>query len=771
MHIYRRAFVATLAATLLVAAGCGSDTSGPKAGPASSVNISTAPTATAAAGSSAGTFTVKVVDAAGLAVPGVVVTFTTTGNATLSSSTATTDASGLASTQVTLGTIAGAVTVTARAAGVNTGVTSTITVVAGPATKIVVAPKTLRLISIGDTARVSAAAQDQFGNLAGVNAIAFSSTDPTLVSVDITGLVRALRQGGSAFVISSSNGKADTTTVTVLAAGASVCTGIVGATTMVVGDVQTFSGAQYGCLSGSALGAEFAMVAFNSSTDQTASLSASITGTGLAAVPSTFAAPAAAPVLRSTIGSRATPVLQLDESFHLALLARANAEHRSFASGRDARRQVLRSISGSGPGSGISTNAIPGTVKVGDLVTLNVSVNFCTNPVNRGLRVAALGTKSIVLADTLNPAGGFTDADYQRISARFDTLVYPLDVGAFGAPSDIDGNGRVGIIFTRTVNEQTPANVNYFVGGFFNPRDLFPRVAQVTTDNCPASNEGEMFYMLAPDPGGAVNGNVRTTGFVDSLTTGVLAHEFQHLINGSRRFYINTAANDFEAVWLNEGLSHVAEELLYYRESGFTPRQNLTDSTIRILNRPTYGFWKSDAAANFSRFLAYLRAPGGNSPYANDDELATRGATWSFLRYAADRLGTTDGTIWQRFDDATTTGLETLRSVYGTDPVPLVRDWAVANYVDDFGVSTDARFAHKSWNFRDIYTTTFLNIPTYPLRVTGLTDGVKTDFLIRGGSAAYARLAVAAGKDGLITFSSGGGSPSLPLQFVVVRTK
>ena len=74
-------------------------------------------------------------------------------------------------------------------------------------------------------------------------------------------------------------------------------------------------------------------------------------------------------------------------------------------------------------------------------------------------------------------------------------------------------------------------------------------------------------------------------------------------------------------------------------------------------------------------------------------------------------------------------------------------------------------------NFRDIFTTTFLNIPTYPLRVTGLSDAVKTDFVIRGGSAAYARLAVAAGKEGLITFSSGGGLPSTPLQFVVVRTK
>ena len=772
MRIYRGSLVAVLSASLLVVAGCGADTSGPKAGPAARVDVITAPTASTSAGALAGTFAVKVVDAAGLAVSGVGVAFTTTGGVTVAPASATTDASGLASTQVTLGTIAGAVTVRATAVGVATAATATINAIAGPATKIVVAPKTLRLVAIGDTARIIATAQDQFGNLAGTSTLSFSVVDATLVSVDATGLVRALRQGGSTFVITSSSGKADTTTVTVLPPGSSNCTGLVGATTLAVGDVQTFSGAQYGCLSGSASGAEFALVAFNSSTDQVSSLNVSITGNGVGAVPSTFAAPAGAPALRSVFGTRAAPQPQLDERFHLGLLARARAEHGSFASARAMRRlAVSRSIVGNSGGSAINAAAIPSTAKVGDLITLNVSGNTCSGATNHALRVAAVGTKSIVLADTLNPSGGFTDVDYLRISARFDTLVYPLDVGAFGAPSDIDANGKVALIFTRTVNELTPASVNYFVGGFFNPRDLFPKVAQNPVDNCAGSNEGEMFYLLVPDSAGVVNGNVRTRGFVDSLTTGVVAHEFQHLINGSRRFYINTAAQDFEEVWLNEGLSHIAEELLYYRESGFTPRQNLNDSTIRILNRPLYGFWKSDAASNFSRLLGYLRAPSANSPYANDDELATRGATWSFLRYAADRLGTTDGTIWQRFDNATTTGLATLQSVLGGDPVPYVRDWAVANYLDDFGVNSDARFMHKSWDFRNIYTTTFLNITTYPLRVTGLTEGVKTDFVVRGGSAAYARLAVPPGKEGLLTFSSGGGLPSSPLQFVVVRTK
>ena len=775
MRIHRLRILAAVAATL-AAAGCGADSSsgtGNQGGTPARVDVTTAPAASGAAGSTAGAFAVKVVDVNGAGVPGVTVTFSATGAAVVSPASVITDASGAALTQVALSTATGTATVRATVSGVATAATASITVIAGQTARIVVTPRTLRFFSLGDTARISASAQDQFGNSASAGGITYTVVDGTLVSVDQTGLVRVLRQPGTTLVISASASKADTTVVTVLALGATNCTGIATPLPMAVGDVQMLSGAQYGCLGGTAAGAEFAVVAFNSSTDATSPLSVSVTGLGLAAVPSTFTAPPGGSVaLRSVSGSGAAPVSKLDEEFHLRLMAQANAQFRgALPRARSARRAAAsRSIGATSGGTSGSFTAIPVGAKVGDIITLNVSGSICSGAIDHALRVAAVGTQSIVLADTLNPANGFTDADYQRFAARFDTLVYPLDVAAFGAPADIDKNGKVAIIFTRTVNELVDSTSGYFVGGFFNPRDLFPKVGQTTADNCPGSNEGEMFYMVVPAPNG-INGVRHTTGFVDSVTTGIIAHEFQHLINASRRFSINTAAQEFEDVWLNEGLSHIAEELLYYRESGLTPRQNLTDSTIRIINRPTYGFWKSDAAANFSRLLSYLRAPGVSSPYANNDELSTRGATWSYLRYAADRLGTTDGTLWQRFTNSTVTGQATLVLALGTDPIPLFRDWAVANYIDDLGVNSDPRFMHKSWNFRDIYVRTFLNIPKYPLLVTGLVDNTKADLSIRGGSASYLRLSVAAGKEALLTFASGGGLPSTPLQFVVVRTK
>jgi hypothetical protein len=356
--------------------------------------------------------------------------------------------------------------------------------------------------------------------------------------------------------------------------------------------------------------------------------------------------------------------------------------------------------------------------------------------------------------------------------------VYPLDVTHFGAPSDIDGNGRVGIVFTRSVNELTPKNNGSFVGGFFYSRDLFPKDStQQFGKGCAGSNEGELFYMLAPDPTGiayegsdgtASSSNIRRTGFVDSLTTATIAHEFQHLINASRRIYVNTTATDYEVVWLNEGLSHIAEELLYYRESGKQPRSNLDDASIRV-GQPTYPLWRTDAAQNFSRFASYLRAPESFSPVQVNDELAVRGAAWAFLRFATDQKYAADGDVWYRMANSTTRGFGTLGLVYGNDATTLLRDWTVANYVDDTGFTTDARYMHKSWNFRDIYTKTFVS-GVFPLKVTGLSAGTAVAVSVAENSANYFRFTVPANGQGRLDLN-GTSTQAAPLQFIVLRTR
>ena len=773
---------------LVALAACGSDSSAPKVGPAAKIELASAPATKGAVTTSVGIFSVKVSDAAAHAVSGAIVSFSVSGGGgvVLAPSSVATDASGMAATTVTLGTRTGAVIVTASVAGLPQRIDALVTSTAGPLATVISSPDAIKLWEVGDTARISSLLKDEFNNAVTDFVPAFIVADPTLVSVDASGLVRALRKGGTTMITVSASNRSDSVAVRVAAVGESPCTGSAPATTLAVGDVTMANGANI-CLPGAtSASADYTVIAYNTSTDGTDALYATVQANGVTTPPSTNLSPVANPVRasRAIVPNGTTPTAAhpaLDESFHLKLLESARGQGSRYRASRaelDARLSRPRTSTGGGFTPRMSAAKIPAGASVGDLVSLNVSEESCANADMHGFRVAAVGVKSIVLADTLNPSNGFTAQDYARFAARFDTLVYPLDAGTFGTPSDIDQNGKVAILFTKAVNDLTPANSPYFVGGFFHPRDIFLRTGTANDITCPTSNEGEMFYMLVPDPTGQVNGNVRSLGFVDTLTTSVLAHEFQHLINGTRRVYVNNNFVDFEESWLNEGLSHIAEELLYFREAQMQPRQNFGDAGIHS-DPAKYQIWKANDASNFSRFLDYINDPGSGSPLDTDDALATRGATWAFLRYAVDRFFTSDASVWARFDNTESLGLQTLSEALLTDPVAALADFAVANYVDDLGISTDPRWLHQSWNFRDIYSNTFGSRATgvfvplghYPILLTGLPDNQLTGASVRGSSASYFRLSVGAGKEALLTFASGSGAPNPLLKFFVVRTQ
>jgi hypothetical protein len=604
---------------------------------------------------------------------------------------------------------------------------------------------------------------------------------PPSATTDASGVAQTTIAAGSAtgsMTVSATVGTSLTTSAVV-----NVTSPPLGCTTPAVGVPVTLQGVASACLTGAAASTDYTLVAYNSDTVSTQS--ASITATGVGAPPAAtrlFSNDLAAS--RALVGLP-TATLVPDDAFHMRHLRKSVEMTPRFAAARQwqASRTGLRANASVIPGGAAAHSAIGANPTVGTVVTLNVNGNQgCTAPINHPVKIMSVGTRAIVMADTLNPSGGFTQADYDQFAANFDTLVYPLDVANFGAPTDIDQNNRVAIVFTRAVNELTAPNSSSYVGGFFYDRDLFPKTSN-TMFACAASNEGEMFYMLAPDPTGiayqgtdnttAKSSNVRTTALVKSLTTSTIAHEFQHLINASRKIYVNTTSEAEEVPWLNEGLSHIAEELLYFRQSGRAPRQNLKDANIRLESSTNYQIWKDDDAQNFSRFGSYLRAPGPSSPRGlddTDDELSTRGAAWSFLRYATDRMYTADTDVWSRLVNSTKTGLNTLRIVYGNDPVGLFRDWTIANYVDDLGVTSDPRYLHASWDYHDVYSKTFV-AAVYPLVVTGMTQGASQSVSVARNSAAYYRLTVPAGGQAQVALAGTGAAPNAKLQFVFIRTR
>jgi hypothetical protein len=430
----------------------------------------------------------------------------------------------------------------------------------------------------------------------------------------------------------------------------------------------------------------------------------------------------------------------------------------------------------------LHTNRLLSTVvpAPGDLLQFNANLREnCANPENRTGRVVAVSQRAIVVADTANPRGPgtFTDDEYRGFAQSFDQLIWPMAVQNFGEPQDVDNNQRVIIFFTRAVNELTPRGQTWYVGGAFFSRDLFPRTSTGGLQACAASNYAEMFYMLVPDPAG-VAGSPRTKDAELRNSVTVIAHEFQHLINASRRLYVVRAgANWNEEVWLNEGLSHIAEELLGYAASSLAPRQNIDGNRLAASQSEQKAFFDHQYA-NITRLARYLQEPDTAS-LIGPDNLATRGATWLFLRYAADRrvgTGGAESPFWRGLVDSNTSGLNNLRSSLGSEPMDWINDWLVSVYADDAVPGVDPRFTQPSWNLRSIYprlqsSTGAPLYGRYPLKTRNLT-GTTESIALRAGTAAYLRFAVAPGSSAEITVqSTGGATPDPNVRFNIVRTR
>ncbi|HEX6626751.1 MAG TPA: Ig-like domain-containing protein [Gemmatimonadaceae bacterium] len=747
--------IATRATVVALTIGCG-DASGPPSNPPASILVVSGDLQT---GIQVGAklplpLTVKVLDAKGKPVPRTTVTWSTN-TGVLSATTSLTNASGLASMEWTVGTNSGAQVATAKAGG-KTAVFTEV-VAAGPPAQILLSRDTVRLLGIGDSFRLNARAADQYGNTVN-DGTTVESADPSVVTADNfgNGAILTARASDKTTTVRATAGEiVKTGTVIVLPPP---CQSTATAFTLDVGEVGSLSGADATefCVQGTAAGAEF--IAIPSYADFGAGLlriSISTGGTTVGASP-TRVLPTAFQV---NGGQRAR--LQPDDAFELRLRKRSIDELTPLI-------PYAREAKGS---SGARFNAQQSTPQIGDLLKLNTnSSSACSNAFVRTGRVAAISDHAILVADTANPANGFTEDDYRNFGVAFDTLVYPVDTLNFGAPPDVDGNNHVILFFTRAVNELTPPQQNFYIGGFFFSRDLFPVTTSGSVAGCVTSNFAEMFYMLVPDPAGVVNQNVRTADFVRSVTLGTLAHEFQHLINAGRRLYVNAGSTGFEDSFLDEGLAHVAEELVFFRSSGLSPGQNISYEQIQA-SAAVQNAFDSFAAANFRRYREYLTNPMLNSPLAPNANITTRGAIWSFLRYAADRRGGDQRQFWFQLANPTADvrGLSNLTHSVTQDLAGWTRDWSIANYADDFVPGIQDPYRHQSWNVRTVVTP--LNQGLWALATVPL-DSVNTNLVsLNDGGAVYLRFGVAPGKVGGGRLTSRGGTPPNNFTISILRTK
>ena len=353
-----------------------------------------------------------------------------------------------------------------------------------------------------------------------------------------------------------------------------------------------------------------------------------------------------------------------------------------------------------------------------------------------------VGTHAAIYVDDSVPGGGLTTADLNAIGVAFDSVVYPLDVAQFGSESDVDSNRVVLILLTIKINELVPKPScdTSFVTGFFYGADLLPGFRT-------QYNNGEIFYGFVPDPTPPSTRCQYTTQQVRALLPTVFIHEFQHMI--SFNYHVLIGNGDPEVLWLNEGLSHLAEELggLHY--------DSLSDS----LNSFRY------LIGNLYNAFSYLKNPQSVALITENPPgtLEERGAAWLFLRYLADRYG---ATATRAMVQTALLGDANVAMATNTPFATLLGRWALAVYLTDLpGFTATTALRYDFWNFRAVFAQLHRDLPrdfdaVYPLQPpSGVGVDATTSGQLNSGSGAYLLVNQdASGPSFDLTFRGAGGA-------------
>jgi hypothetical protein len=237
----------------------------------------------------------------------------------------------------------------------------------------------------------------------------------------------------------------------------------------------------------------------------------------------------------------------------------------------------------------------------------------------------------------------------------------------------------------------TDCSTSGFVTGFFYGLDLLAQQRN--------SNKGEIFYALVPDPAGTHSCR-HTVDEILRLVPSTFIHEFQHMISWNQHVLVRGSPRD-EELWLNEGLSHIAEEVgsLLYENDPTQPRSTVD----QIFPDSAQGF----IVGNYVNAFLYLSKSADVSMtlFNNDGTLEERGAAFLFLRWLGDQKGPG---IYRRLVETSREGVANVEDKTGEPFNRLFADFMIAAYSADRlpGVNASAvplRYRFQSRDLRRIW--------------------------------------------------------------------
>ena len=246
-------------------------------------------------------------------------------------------------------------------------------------------------------------------------------------------------------------------------------------------------------------------------------------------------------------------------------------------------------------------------------------------------RVVAVNERAVAFAqeDLREDENTVTEEEMQTVIDQF-AEDYPILVEAFGAPSDVDGDGKIAVVFTHLIDDLG------LTGSFYAASVVPPA----------AGGDGNMTDLLW----------LNTALPVEYRP--LLAHLFQHLINYNQHVLVRRSSP--EAGWLSEGLSHVAADLVTEKEN-----------------------------SNYGHVRNFLRRPGSSGFNTATVFPAWDGAVYLFVRSLVDLLGKD---VLLRLVQTDLVGVANVEAATGERMSDLMARWGAQLYISGTGQSGHPRF-------------------------------------------------------------------------------
>jgi hypothetical protein len=179
-------------------------------------------------------------------------------------------------------------------------------------------------------------------------------------------------------------------------------------------------------------------------------------------------------------------------------------------------------------------------VSLGATKTLRASTGHGFEDIQ--VKAIAVGEHAVVWADVTAAHPAALDAAFvTQFLSDFEHTILPRERTVFGVESDVDGDGRLGLVFTPLTHQTAVA--------FFTSCDV------ASSADCSGTNAGDYLWLTPPN---AIDPPYNTPNAIKEILT----HELSHLIHFNRKVVRNRLSDWTDSGYMIEGVGGFAQDAI-----------------------------------------------------------------------------------------------------------------------------------------------------------------------------------------------------------------